>query len=247
MSARLTRARLRAAADRRDAGITLTELIVAMGLFSVIGAMTLGIFLSMNASSASTVDRTVNTASARNAIQAWTGYLRASDGSTPGVKTNRFEWLSDDDTLFYADLNNRDVDTPGSTGAATMIWLRLDAAGSLVEEQFPENAGYGTAPTVCRTLVTNVTSAALFTAYNQNAVMSPHVLDLGTVPPASVGCRPLPVTVPSQTRHPDLAAQTNLGNVSSVVIDFVVRDTTNEHPLEFKSQAVLPLLWGGVG
>ena len=61
---------------------------------------------------------------------------------------------------------------------------------------------------------------------------------------APAGCRTLPVTVPSQSAHPDLNAQANLQNVTSVLIDFVVRDTHGDHPLEFTSQAVLPALGG---
>jgi hypothetical protein len=257
MSARLILARLmRRLRSRDDAGVTLTELIVSMGLFSLVGAMTLSIFLSINNSSAATVDRTINSSSARNAIQAWSAYLRVADGTTAGVRINRIEWLTPKDMLFYADLFNRTISAPGTTAGPTMIWLRLDAAGSLVEEQFPSNAALGASPTVCRTLVTNATTPAalqptdpnaqtLFTGYDKHGAALKNTLgELGTAPVASSGCQKLPVTVPSQTKSPNLTVRANLQTVNSVALDFVVRDTANKHLLEFSSRVVLPTLGG---
>jgi hypothetical protein len=251
MPAGVIRRRLAALRAGGDAGITLMELIVAMVLNTIIGAMTAGIFISINNASNTNVDRTVGTASARNTIQDWTAYLRVADGKTAGVKTNRFEWLANNDMLFYADLYNRTVDNLAVTGAPTMIWLRLDSAGKLIEEQFPSTATAGTNPTVCRRLATAVSTptAPLFTALeNSGAVMNAlpptASLDLGAAPTPSAGCQPLPVTVPSQSSRPDLAALTNLQKVVSVQIDFVISDTTGTHPLEFSSRAVLPALGG---
>lgn len=241
----LIRRRLSALRASGDAGITLMELVIAMVLNVLIGALTVGIFLKVNDSTGSSVDRAVSTASARNAIQDWTAYLRVADGKTVGVKTNRFEWLAPRDAVFYADLYNRSVTNLAVTGAPTMVWLRLDSAGALVEEQFVSTATAGTAPTRCRTLATGVSTpgGALFTAYDANgAAMTGQ--NLGAAPTATAGCRALPVTVPSQSAHPDLNAQANLQNVTSVLIDFVIRDTNGKHPLEFTSQAVLPALGG---
>jgi hypothetical protein len=245
MSPRLILARLRAALSGSDSGITLTELIVTMGLSTLIGAMTLGVVVAIDSSSASTTDRTISSSSARTTIQAWTGYLRVTDGSTAGLRSNRVEWLTDKDMLFYADLGNRSMNTVATTSPPTMVWLRLDTTGSLVEELFTSTAASGASPTACRILVYNVTtpSTALFTGVDASGA-SLSTQNLGTAPTASAGCKPLPVTVPSRTNHPDLVAQANLQNVSSVSIDFVVRDTSNGHPIEFHSQAVLPNLGG---
>ena len=249
MSARLIRARMQAIRERgADAGITLMELLVAMVLNSIIGALTLILFVAVDDSSGASTDRAVNTASARNAIQSWTAYLRVADGTTPGVITNRFEWLTSNDILFYADLFNRTATDAGvpAVQPPTMMWLRRDSKGALVEEQFPYNAIAGQAPSQCRTLVPSVstTAGALFTPFDSSG--TPLTTgSLGTAPASSAGCRALPVTVPSQTKHPDGTVVTNLQNVAAVSIDFVVRDTKNKHPLEFSSQAVLPAVWGG--
>jgi Tfp pilus assembly protein PilW len=243
-------ARIRAVVASGDAGITLMELIVGMALSTILGAMTLMLFLDINSSAESTTDRTINTASVRNAIQSWTTYLRVADGTTAGDRSNRIEWLTPSDMLFYADINNRPDDTAEQVktiGTPTMMWLRLDSAGNLVEEQFSSTATRGTVPSTCRVLAENVStpSAPLFAPFDtRNRAMTGQ--DLGTAPGAAAGCQPLPVTVPSQTNNPDAAAQANLQNVRSVVIDAVVRDSRGAHPIEFTSQAVLPNV-GGVG
>lgn len=243
-------ARARAVLASGEAGITLMELIVGMALSTVLGAMTLMLFLDINSSAESTTDRTINTASVRNAIQSWTIYLRVADGTTAGDRADRIEWLTASDMLFYADINNRPdttTDQLKTIGTPTMMWLRLDTGGNLVEEQFSSSATQGTAPSTCRVLAENVStpSAPLFAAFDtRNRPMAGE--NLGTAPVAAAGCQPLPVTVPSQTHNPDAAAQANLQNVRSVVIDAVVRDTRGAHPIEFTSQAVLPNV-GGVG
>ena len=249
MSAGVISRRLRAVRATPDAGITLIELLVAMVLSTIIGAMAIGIFISVNKSTANSEDRSFSTATARNTIQDWTAYLRVADGKTAGVKTNRIEWLTAKDMLFYADLYNRSVTNLATTGAPTMIWLRLDTRGTLIEEQFASTATAGTAPRVCRRMATNVSmvdsSTPIFTAYDKSGANMTG-LALGSAPTAGAGCVALPVTVPSQSSRPDPSALANLQNVVSVGIDFYVRDTTNSHPLEFTSQAVLPPLGGGV-
>jgi hypothetical protein len=250
MSAGVIRRRLHEVRRSGDAGITLMELVVAMVLSVLVGALTISIFIQVSNSTDNSSDRSFSTATARNTIQDWTAFLRVADGKTAGVKTNRFEWLTSNDMLFYADLYNRSVTNLTVTGAPTMIWLRLDSTGTLIEEQFASTATAGTAPKVCRRMATNVTNVTnggvptpIFAAYDDGHA-SMAGLDLGTAPTPSAGCRPLPVTVPSQTNRPDANALANLQNVVSVGIDFYVWDTKHLHPLEFTSQAVLPPLGG---
>jgi prepilin-type N-terminal cleavage/methylation domain-containing protein len=247
MSAVMTRVRARVARLRSDAGVSLMELIVSMALFSILGTLTLTLFLNVDTSSAAITDRTLSTANARNAIQSWTAYLRVADGTTAGVKTNRIEWLSDKDMLFYADVNNRSMSSLGTTSAPTMMWLRLDAAGQLVEEQFTSTAKIGAKPTVCRILASKVSQAVNTDGATQSVFsgldINGNVLGgLGTAPTASAGCQVLPVTVPSQTSNPNAAVQAALANVRSVNIDFQMVGTRGTHPIEFTSQAVLPNL-----
>ena len=252
MSTRLiARIRARLRNGRGDAGITLAEVVVTMAISTLLGAMTLAMFLAINTSTAATTDRTVNTASSRVAIQSWAAYLRVADGTTAGSRSNRVEWLTGNDMLFYADLSNRSMSSVGTTSAPVMIWLRRDASNNLVEEQFPSTATSGTHPSICRTLVRSVstyvdqfnTQHPLFEAadYSENSLSS---FDLGTAPTASSGCTNLPVTVPSRQSKPDATAQANLQNVYSVTISFTVSDTKGQHPLAFLSTAFLPSLGG---
>src|SRR3954451_14358177 len=126
MSARVIARRLRAVRRSRDAGITLMELLVATVLNVIVGSLAVGIFISVNNSTDNSVDRSVNTAAARNAARDWTAYLRMAEGRTAGLKTNRIQWLTANDTLFYAGLYNRTVTTLTTTAAPTMMWLRID-------------------------------------------------------------------------------------------------------------------------
>jgi type II secretory pathway component PulJ len=241
MSARVIR-RMRAARLRSDAGMSLTELLVAMGLSTIIGAMTLGLFVKMTDTTTRSTDRTTDSSAARNTIQAWTNYLRVADGPVAGSRVSRIEWLTANDMLFYADLLNRSGAT-GTTSAPTMIWLRRDTKNNLVEEQFPAAAAAGATPTLCRALVGRVSgSLPVFTG--EDSKYRP--VSAGQAPTASAGCQKLPVTVPSQQRNPDLAAQATLQNVYLIDINFRITDSLGKHPIEFDSQAVLPSL-GVVG
>lgn len=260
MPARLIR-RARRATASRDGGITLMEVLVASTLSLILGAMTIAIFLNVNTTASATTDRTISTANARQTVQAWAAYLRVADGTTPGSRTNRIEWFTPYDILFYADINNRSVDTAnaaGVTGAPTMVWLRRDSANNMVEELFASTAAQGATPTRCRVLVQNIVDSTdyqthlavpLFRSfdYGENAMVpgtGPGQLDLGTAPTPAAGCQALPVTVPSQSKKPDTNAQSNLQNVYSISIDFTVLDTKNQHPIAFSSQAFLPSLGG---
>jgi hypothetical protein len=152
--------------------------------------------------------------------------------------------------LFFADLGNRTMSSLATIAPPTMIWLRLDPAGQLVEEQFtttPTTGGAiatvaaGTKAKVCRVLASHVSvPSALFTP-SDSAGAAMTSLKLGTAPTSNAGCQPLPVSVPA-AGNSDPVVKTNLQNVNSVVIDFIIRDTSGQHPLEFTSNAVLPAL-----
>jgi hypothetical protein len=227
-----------------DAGVSLTELIVAMTLAMVLGVLTMQLFVTVDTATTSTTDRTVNTAQASNIMQAWSQYLHIADGTIAGVASGRFEWLTSGDMLFYSGLANRlsSLNT-NVTAAPTMMWLRLDTAGNLVEEQFSLLAVLGATWTSCRVLGLKVTSTALFTAYDANGT-SLGGTDLGAAPTASAGCRPLPVLVPSRGGVPDPLAVVNLTTVSSVGIAFTMTDHRGAPVQEFKSVITLPTLGG---
>jgi Tfp pilus assembly protein PilW len=231
---------------RRDDGVTLMELVVAMTLSTALGAMTLFLFIRVNDSSSATNDRTINTANARNTLESWTSYLQVSDGTSAGNGSNRFEWLTANDMLFYADLNNRNPNNATAAATPTLVWLRLDTAGNLVEEQFPSSAVVGSPATVCRVIAVDATAgtqstAHMFTAENaQGNAFSDG--QLGSAPTAGTGCKVLPQTPPSASGQLGSTVQENLQTVRTVEIAFTIVDTKGQHPLEFDSVVTLPVL-----
>jgi Tfp pilus assembly protein PilW len=244
------RSRARRVADG-DAGVSLMELVVSMVLATALGAITLYFFVNVSNSSAATNDRTINTANARNTLGAWTSYLAVSDGTVAGNVTNRFEWLTATDMLFYAGLDNRANPNAAAT-APTMMWLRLDAAGHLIEEQFASDAVAGSTWQVCRRLAESVSAGVsnqstqagglrLFTASTATGTDLSGA-DLGTAPASGDGCQPLPETPPSASGSTDVLAVANLRTVNSVEIAFTIVDTLGKHPIEFDSIATVPAL-----
>lgn len=231
--------RLRAVRQSSDGGLTLPEVLVAMVLSVVIGAMTLTMVVQLTDSTSRTTDHTNASSAARNVLQAWTAYLRVADGPTPGNRAGRVEWLTANDMFFYADLANRSISSPGTTGTQTMFWLRRDSLNQLVEEQFPATAAANATPAICRVLMTNLTgSAAVFGGLTSSNL----AVSGGIAPTPSAGCKPLP----SQHGSQDANSRATLLTVYSVTIDFSVVDSRKAHPIEFTSQAVLPSL-GVVG
>jgi prepilin-type N-terminal cleavage/methylation domain-containing protein len=233
--------RVRASAD---AGVSLPELMMAMVLSAILGAVTLVLFIDVNNATSTTSDRAINAAKARTALQAWTSYLQVSDGPTAGSALNRFEWIGPTNVLFYSDLYGSRLQTSlATTGAPTLVWLRLDGTGQLVEEQFsPIPSSFPATAKTCRLLGGGVSAAKLFTPYGSTG-SDLSALNLGTVPSASSGCQPL-AGLPSKAQHPDQAATANLQTVFSVGIDFTVSDTKHSHPIEFNAVVALPVLAG---
>lgn len=222
--------RLGRTAAANDAGVTLTELIVAMTLSVILGAITLTLLITVNNSASATTDRTIGSAQAATTLQAWTSYLRVSDGTTAGSPGHRFEWITPTDILLHADLGNR----TGSAAAVapTLIWLRLDTTKQLVEEQFSSYASFPASYSVCRILATNVSSLTV-TGYTSGTGS-----DFGSnVGGSGGGCIPLAGIGTS-------GANTTLTNVTSVGLDFTITASDGTRPQEYTSLATVPVLTG---
>lgn len=240
------RARVRRVRSSADAGISLLELMMSMVLTSILGAITLMLFIAVDKSTSTTTDRAVNAAKARNVLQAWSSYLQVSDGPTAGAALNRFEWFTPSSVLFYADLYNRSgsAGSLGTTSAPKLVWLRLDSAKQLVEEQFtPIPTSFPASWKTCRILGGGVSATKLFTAYGSqgNDLSS---FSMGTAASVGAGCQKLPSALPSQAQHPDQIVSANLQKIFSVGIDFTVSDTKNSHPLQFNEVTAVPYLAG---
>jgi hypothetical protein len=119
-----------------DEGISLTELIVSMGLMTLIGALATLFFVGMDTANSKTVNSVNASSSARNALQQWTDLLRLADSSTTtaGSGNSRFVEIKPSTMTFYANLNNRAADGSART-APTKISLSLES-GQLVQRVF---------------------------------------------------------------------------------------------------------------
>jgi type II secretory pathway pseudopilin PulG len=231
------------AVRRSDAGITLTELLVAMTLAGLVGAMTLLVFVSTNRAVSDTSDSLIASGDARVTLQTWQTLMQAADAPqttntcSSGATAHRFEWITDRDTLFYANLGNRSTDTSGSCAPQTMVWLAL-RNDALLEARYSVAAGQTTYQrTLCRTLSlkpqATVTAGSLFTPNPGRVLMAANfgaTFASGT-PFANAGsCAATPATVNANTvRNSDQAAVNALALVNVVGIDFVVRDSGGKH------------------
>lgn len=249
LTARLRR-RLRGIAHD-DAGLTLMELVVAMVVATVVGAMTMLTFLSANKSVQVTGDRVLGTAAARNTLQSWQSLIQVADapqtGTTcsTGITAHRFEWITSDDMLLYANVGNRDA-TGGCT-PTQMVWLALRDQ-TLIEARYAysdQAAGWTTS--ACRTLsgapYATITAGALFVPDPGTFVAD---ADYGgtfaaTSPFGSVtSCADAPdLVLPASVSQSAATANQTLAQVKSVGIAFTVADRSGAHQQAYDTTAAV--------
>lgn len=161
---------MRHATARKDAGITLMELVVAMSLSSLIGAMALSAFIVMHDATGTTIDRDIATAGARNVVEQWTALLQLADSPTAaGATADRITSISPTEMVFYADIDNRSGSAARS--CPTLLDLSL-SGGELIEARTPYTGSACTQPGTTSTshLLADVsTSGWLFTGYDSNS------------------------------------------------------------------------------
>ena len=141
---RAARARMRRMRDER--GITLAELVVTMGLTTLLGTITVAFFVVANRLGNHTVLTNQNTGDARVTLDDWTSMLRVAGWLDPTTKVDRFEEVTSTKIVFYANLQNRSTTSYTAPGPTTKIALMLRVSnsatgqGQLVEVRFaPDN------------------------------------------------------------------------------------------------------------
>ena len=256
MLSRLRAAHAKRLRDRGDAGMTLAELAVSMGLATVVGAMTLVVFLSANTTVRNTDDQLIGTANARNILQSWRGLIQVADAPQPtgncptGSTAHRFEWLTTTETLFYAGVNNRSSDD--ACTPPQLIWLAV-RDGRLLEARYtitPPATTY--VQTVCRTLSSSTqakVSAGTLFAPNPGEIL--YSVDYGqsfaaTGPFSSaVSCATAPTSLtPASVTNTDTNANNALAQVTSVGIDFTVTNSAGTHSQTYDATVAI---YGGSG
>jgi hypothetical protein len=235
-----------------DAGVTLAELVVAMGLATLIGALTLVVFTSTSSAVDATGDSLNGSGAARVTLQTWQSLLSTADAPQTtstcptGSTSHRFEWLTSTETLFYSDVNNRAAD--GTCTPNTMVWLAL-RNGALLEVRYAFSSG-AYQRSVCRALSMSpqatVTAGTLFTP-NPGQVLTS--VDYGAAFAASspftavTGCSTAPTTVSSAAvTDTDTTANNALAQIGAVGVDFTVTDSTGTHPQSY--DGVVTILGG---
>jgi type II secretory pathway component PulJ len=236
-----------------DAGVTLIELLVAMVLSTLVGAMTLLTFLGASSASSATGDRMSGTASARTTLQQWQALIQVADAApagltscSTGATSHRFEWIGMDDILFYANVGNRPTD--GSCAAPDMFWLAM-RDGTLLQAQYSLGTS-GWTLDGCKALSQkpNVTfsSPALFTANRGGALPGVDTGQLWSANGPFGGvdtCSAVPASLAAdwvttlQLASPDDTALDVLKSVTNIGIDFIASDQTGKHTQEFAGVA----------
>jgi type II secretory pathway component PulJ len=153
-----------------DTGITLVEVVVAMVLMTIVGAMSVQFFVTMFGYSGRSTDQNLSSAMARNVLDEWTALLRVADSpSQPGTTTGRIAMITATELQFYANVGNRNC--AGTCTAASMPTLiDLSLSGSeLYEKRYVyANGAYPSTPTVTDVLASGVSAPVvgqLFTPY----------------------------------------------------------------------------------
>ena len=135
-----------------DAGMSMIELITAMAVSSILGAMTLFVFVSLNSASSSSVDRSLSATQARVILSSWSGLLQVAE--SPLRDTDEFpafEKITSTAVTFYASVNNRSTTSTAFTLPTRVSLFTED--GDVIEERFqPTATGWPTTPTVRRVL-----------------------------------------------------------------------------------------------
>jgi prepilin-type N-terminal cleavage/methylation domain-containing protein len=145
-----------------DGGFSLIEVLVAMIIASVVGAMSLAWFMSASDATNSASDADQATASARNVLQTWGKMLQlAGAPSSTGGTTNGVVSLSPTSINFTAYLTNSGACSANSACAPlTTTSVTLALSGGMLRETI----GSGQS-SVVESSTTTAVGSCLFTAY----------------------------------------------------------------------------------
>jgi len=113
---RLFRARARHAAQDADAGISMVELVVAMAVTLVLGAMVSMFFIQAVQQTRKVDGRNEISSQGRIAMDSWSKLLRTVEDPDLGGTLPQIQQMEGDRIVFYASLDNRTA-VPDAAGA----------------------------------------------------------------------------------------------------------------------------------
>jgi Tfp pilus assembly protein PilW len=247
-----------------DQGLTLAEMLVAMTLAMILGAMATTFFTIALHAGDHTLLMNQGTGNARVTLDSWTSMLRTAGWLDVNTEVDRFEEITPTKIVFYSNVNNRTNPTSGAVIAGTNVnpvtkvalILRQPSPGSdgqLIEVQFrADNA----TTRLVRQLVPNANQANgawLFTPYDRsggavdpslNGCVSGTTPTVGLCLQAPAGAGMLDPTVSSATLNVTSgslrgngSADSILANVGRIDISFAVRNTTGTYSAVYASSA----------
>jgi type II secretory pathway pseudopilin PulG len=247
-----------------DRGITLAELLVAMGISTIIGTVGVFFFVGASRTGYKTVLTNQNTGDARVTLDSWTSMLRVAGWLDTGAQTDRFEEITPTKIVFYANLDNRTT-ADQTVGAVTKVALMLrttNAAtgqGNLIEVRF--NSDNATVKSV-RQVAFNVqptggAGQAVFLprnhaggavdTINTNGCRSGSTAKPGLClqsPPAGAGlldprvsATSMAVSSGSLRGNPAVNVDTTLADIGSITVAFTVRDPSGTAIMDYSGTA----------
>jgi Tfp pilus assembly protein PilW len=206
---------------RDDAGMTLAELMVGMGLLLIVSTLATMFFVSQNTQTSRTLNASFTTSTGRTALARIATELRLADTPTaePGYSAGRFQTATPTHVTFFSNVM---VNRSGTQSRTPPVKIDIQVSGTKLIEQdyrplhsyttYPANydtnyaSNYPTTPSTVSVLVSNLpTNSSVFSFCGQ--------------PTSSTAC---PAVADSRT---GVVASANLGLIASVSIAFTVPDT----------------------
>jgi prepilin-type N-terminal cleavage/methylation domain-containing protein len=211
------RARLFGPVDGRDAGLSLTELIIAMAIASVVLVGVSTMFVSSLRQNRTVTAKTITTADARIGMEAMTRSLRVAvlpSGGTSPFNSPVGTPVSSSRVSFYSSLG---AVTGTTDPLPTLVTFYYDATKKCLVREMTPSSGSLASTCIARGLI-NTSGAALFTYY----------------PLASDGSI-------SSTPYAASAITTNLPTIASVAINLEVTDPDNPkvRPTKLQDQVTM--------
>jgi prepilin-type N-terminal cleavage/methylation domain-containing protein len=247
-----------------DRGVTLAEMLVAMGISTILGTVAMFFFIGAARTGSKTILTNQNTGDARVALDSWTSMLRVAGWLDAGAQTDRFEEITPTKIVFYANLDNRTT-ADQTIGAVTKVALLLRTTnvttgeGNLVEMRF--NSDNTTVKSV-RQVAFNVQptggagqavflprnhAGGVVDTINTNGCRSGGTAKPGLClqsPPAGAGMLDPGVSATSMTvssgslrGNSAVNVDTTLADIGSITVGFTARSSSGTASMDFSSTA----------
>lgn len=167
----LSRARRSTTVLNRDAGVSLLELMVSIGLMAVAGAMAIPFFVTGTKLTSTTSDASIATANVRAVLSSVVGLLQLADtpSANAGYSTDRFQTITPSSVSFYTNANGN---RSGSTSRSAPLKVVLTASGVKLTQYLYRpispnptdyTTNYPTTPTSTVVLLSNLGGTSVFT------------------------------------------------------------------------------------